>query len=261
MHALLDPAAHPVVGHRGNRAHAPENTLESFSQALALGVDAIECDLHLTRDGVPIVMHDPVVDRTTDLRGAVSTMSLSDLRRADAGARFTTDGGRTFPYRSRGLTVPTLDEVLELTGSVPLILEMKTLEVARPALAAMERAGALARVLVGSFIDAALLPFTQAGVPVGGAPRALARLYFPALLGARPRSLPFQSMCVPRFHRGLPVPVGRFAQVMRALGRTAHVWTVNDPARARKLWTAGVNGIISDDPGAILAERARGSLA
>lgn len=255
MLALLDPAQRPVIGHRGNRAHAPENTLESIGQALALGVDAVEFDLHLTRDGVPVVIHDPTIERTTSGQGAIAAMTLAELRRADAGAHFTKDGGRSFPYRARGLTIPTLDEVLALTGEVPLIIEMKSLAVARPALAALERAGALARVLIGSFIDAALVPFQQAGVPVGGAPRALARLYLPAMLGARPHSLPFQSMCVPRFHRGLPVPVGRFAQVMRALGRTAHVWTVNDPARARRLWAAGVNGIISDDPGVILAAR------
>jgi glycerophosphoryl diester phosphodiesterase len=255
MHLLLDPTRRPVVGHRGNRAHAPENTLESFSQALALGVDAIEFDLHLTRDGVPVVMHDPTIDRTTDGRGEIAAMTVNELRRADAGARFTPDGGRSFPYRGRGIPIPTLEEALALTGDVPLIIEMKSLAVARPALEVLGRMGALARVLIGSFIDAALEPFQREGVPVLGAPRALARLYLPAVLGAQPRSLPYQSMCLPRFHRGLPVPVRQFARVMRSLGRTAHVWTVNEPARAHRLWDAGVNGIISDDPGVILATR------
>lgn len=255
MHVLLDPHRRPVVGHRGNRAHAPENTLESFGQALALGVDALEFDVHLTRDGVPVVIHDPTVDRTTDGRGAIAAMTLAELKRLDAGARFTTDGGRSWPYRGRGITIPTLAEALEFTGRVPLIIEVKALDAAEPTLAALQRAGAEGRVLIGSFKDAALVPFQRAGVPVGGAPRALARLYLPALLGAQPRSLPFQSMCVPRFHRGLPVPVRQYARVMRALGRTAHVWTVNDPSRANRLWAGGVNGIISDDPGAIIAFR------
>ncbi len=77
MHLLLDPARRPVVGHRGNRAHAPEDTVESFAQALALGVDAIEFDLHLTRDGVPVVIHDPTLDRTTDRSGAVADLTLA----------------------------------------------------------------------------------------------------------------------------------------------------------------------------------------
>lgn len=256
---LLDPLRHPVVAHRGNRAHAPENTLEAFTQALALGVDAIEFDVHLSRDGVPVVIHDATLDRTTDAVGEVRARTLAELRRADAGARFTVDGGRSFPYRGRGISIPTLEEALALTRDLPLIIELKTVEAARPALELLVRAGALARVLAGSFLDAALVPFQRAGVPVSGGSGALRRLYLPAALRARaPRSLPFQSMCMPRFHKGLPLPVRGFARVMRALGGTSHVWTVNDPARARRLWAAGVNGIISDDPGAILA--ARGSV-
>lgn len=256
MMLLLDPHLRPVVAHRGNRAHAPENTVEAFGQALAIGADAIELDVHLSRDGVPVVIHDATLDRTTDARGEVRARRVDELRRVDAGARFTTDGGRTFPYRGRGLSVPTLEEVLALTRDTPLIIELKTVEAAQPALDLLERSGALARVLIGSFLDAALVPFQRAGVPVSGGSHALRRLYLPAALRAHaPRSLPFQSMCVPRFHKGLPLPIRGFARVMRAIGGTSHVWTVNDAARARRLWAAGVNGIISDDPATILAAR------
>ena len=68
---LLDPLARPVIGHRGNRAHAPENTLESFLEALALGADALEFDLQLSRDGQLVVFHDATLERTTDGHGAV----------------------------------------------------------------------------------------------------------------------------------------------------------------------------------------------
>lgn len=257
MLALLDPQLHPVVGHRGNRAHAPENTLVSFREAMALGVDALEFDLHLSRDGVPVVMHDPTLERTTSGRGPVAALTVAELRQVDAGARFSADGGRSFPFKGRGVTIPTLGEVLEATGTLPLIIEMKCIEVARPALAVIERAGALGRVLIGSFLDESLVPFQEAGVPVSAAPCALTHLYLPALLGARPRSLPFQSMCLPRFHHGIPVPVRQYSRLMRSLGRTVHVWTVNDPRRALSLWANGVNGIISDDPGTIIEARRR----
>jgi len=255
VNVLLDPTKRPVVGHRGNRAHAPENTLESLRQAVACGAEAIEFDLHLSRDGVPVVLHDPTLDRTTDAQGPVRERTVSDLARVDAGARFTIDAGRTFPYRGRGIGVPTLEEVLAAHGGHPMVIEMKSVEVAAPALAILERAGIGDRVLVGSFLDDALVPFARAGIPVCGAPHALARLYLPALLGASPKDLPFASMCIPRFHRGLPVPVRQYARVMRALGRTVHVWTVNEPRVAQRLWARGVNGIISDDPAAILAAR------
>src|SRR5690242_21800762 len=70
---LLDPRARPVIGHRGNRAHAPENTLESLQQAVALGVDAVEFDLRVSRDGALVVMHDETLERTTDGSGPIAS--------------------------------------------------------------------------------------------------------------------------------------------------------------------------------------------
>jgi glycerophosphoryl diester phosphodiesterase len=257
MLVLLDPARRPVIGHRGNRAHAPENTLESFAQAIRLGVDALELDVHVSRDGVPVVIHDPTLERTTDASGAVADRTAAELRRVDAGARFTRDDGRTFPYRGTGIGVPTLEEVLGATGNIPLVVEIKVVEAAAPALAVIQRTGNAGRVLVGSFLDDALTPFARAGIPVGAASRALVRLYLPALLGARPGALPYQAMCIPRFHRGLPLPIRQYARVMRRLGHPVHIWTVNSGALARRLWRKGVSGIISDDPAVIMAERGR----
>ena len=105
---LLDPRARPVIGHRGNRAHAPENTVESLREAVALGVDAVEFDLRVSRDGVLVVMHDETLGRTTDGSGPVALRTVAELKRLDAGARFTPDGGRTFPWRGRGVSVPDL---------------------------------------------------------------------------------------------------------------------------------------------------------
>lgn len=252
---LFDPSRRPVIGHRGNRAHAPENTLVSFAQAARLGVDVLEMDLHLSRDGVPVVIHDPTLDRTTDARGAVIDRTATELGKVDAGARFSKDGGRTTPYHGLGIGVPTLEEVLTAHPAMPLILEIKAPAAAAPVLALLERMNAIGRVLIGSFIDDALRLFSQAGIPVAGATGALARLYLPALLGTRHAPLSFQAMCIPRFFRGLPIPVARFARLMREAGGPTHVWTVNDRAEARRLWNAGVAGIISDDPGAMIAER------
>ncbi len=256
MHLLLDPSRRPVIGHRGNRAFAPENTLRSFSEAVALGADAVEFDVHLSADGVPVILHDETLDRTTDSTGPVRERTARELRQCDAGARFTPDAGRTFPWRGRGLYVPTLEEALaELPPVFPLIVELKSVEVAAPALRVLARTSAIERVLIGSFLDAALAPFERAGVPVSAASDTLARLYLPALFRRRRPALSFQALCLPRTHRGLPLPIRGYAQMMRAAGGPTHVWTINDPAVARRLWNAGVNGIISDDPGAILRER------
>src|SRR5687767_2254684 len=114
-HPLLDPDRRPIIGHRGNAAHAPENTMESFRQALAAGAECVELDVHLSGDGAAVVIHDPTLDRTTDATGAVHALPLSRIQAADAGARFTRDG-HAFPYRHRGLRVPTLEEVLRDLG-------------------------------------------------------------------------------------------------------------------------------------------------
>ena len=82
---LLDPDARPVIGHRGNRAHAPENTLESFREAVTLGVDAVEFDLRVSRDDALVVMHDQTLDRTTDGSGSVAMRTVAELRSLDAG--------------------------------------------------------------------------------------------------------------------------------------------------------------------------------
>ena len=81
--------------------------------------------MHLTRDGVPVLIHDDVVDRTTDGSGRVAELSLAELHALDAGHRFSTDGGRTHPFRGRGLRVPTLEEALAAFPDARFNLELK----------------------------------------------------------------------------------------------------------------------------------------
>ncbi|HVF40493.1 MAG TPA: glycerophosphodiester phosphodiesterase family protein, partial [Gemmatimonadaceae bacterium] len=123
MNILLDAGAHPVIGHRGARAHAPENTIESFAQAVAAGAEAIEFDIRLSADGVPVVFHDPQVSRTTDGTGEVKRMTFAELRELDAGARYTPDGGKTYPYAGMGHRIPSLEEVIEAFPSTPVLIE------------------------------------------------------------------------------------------------------------------------------------------
>ncbi len=114
-----------VVAHRGASVQAPENTMESFRLGAEAGADAIELDVHLTSDGQLAVIHDDTVDRTTDGTGAVATFTLDKLRTLDAGARFTAADGST-PFAGKGLTIPTLEEVLDwLPDDIGLVVEIK----------------------------------------------------------------------------------------------------------------------------------------
>jgi glycerophosphoryl diester phosphodiesterase len=257
MTILLDVHARPVIGHRGNRAHSPEDTLESMREAVALGVDALEFDVHVSRDDVAVVHHDPTLERTTSGRGPLAAQSLAELQRHDAGYHFTPDAGRTYPWRDRGVRIPTLDAVLGEFPTLPMIIEIKTPAATRAVRDVVARHAAERRVIVAGFEAASVRPLAGGPIPLGACTADLLRLLPAALLGLRGGDAPFVAACIPPTHLGLPVPVGAFARLMRRRGGVVHVWTVNDPHEARALWQRGVHGIISDDPAVMLAERAR----
>lgn len=253
---LLDPDARPIVGHRGNRAHAPENTLASFREAVALGVDAVEFDLRVSRDGQLVVFHDPTLERTTDGTGPLAARTVAELRRLDAGARFTPDGGRTLPWRRRGVTVPTFDELVEsLPRDLAFIVELKTPEATDLVKDAIARHRIADRVVVAAFDAGTTRPLRDAGLALGACTPDVVGLVLPALARRRIGPQPFQALCIPTRWRGIPVPVAALARALRGSGTAIHVWTINDPAAAQRLWDAGVQGIISDDPGRMLAAR------
>lgn len=252
---LLDPFAHPVIGHRGNRAYAPENTVPSLLEAVALGADAVEFDVQVTRDGVLVLMHDLTLDRTTDATGPLAGYPLEALRDVDAGARFTRDG-RSFPWRGRGVRVPTFDEVIEaLPRTVPMIIELKT-PAATPALQqAIDRHALHERIIVAGFDPASTAAMRHGRVALGASTPDVAGLLVPSLL-RRPVACPaFRALCIPPRHYGIPVPIASLVRATRPHGVVTHVWTVNDASQAQRLWQAGVQGIISDDPGHMLAHR------
>lgn len=253
---LLDPLARPVIGHRGNRAHAPENTLESFLEAVELGADAIEFDLRLSRDGQLVVFHDPTLERTTDGHGAVEHCTLAQLQRLDAGAKFTRDGARTFPWRGRGVRISSFDQVIEaLPRDLPCIVELKTPECAAPMRDAVRRHGLAQRVIVAGFDARCTRPLRGAGFALGACTSDVVALLPAALLHRHAAPRHVQALCIPQRWHGLPVPIAGLARAVRGSGTVIHVWTVNDPAEAAVLWAAGVQGIISDDPATMLRAR------
>ncbi len=257
MNILLDGSARPVIGHRGNRAHAPENTIESFTQAVAAGADAIEFDVRITADGIPVVHHDPTVNRTTDGSGEIARLTFDELKRLDAGANFSIDGGKTFPYRGKGHRIPSLDEVVEAFPSTPLLIEIKTPAASNAVRKSIEAHKAEARTLVDSSHHQALTPFHDSSIPYGAASNDVARLMWEVVTGFTITAAKHKALCVPLNYNGLPLPVKRFARVGPKYDWRVHVWTINDPTVALDLWKAGVNGIITDDPALMLQARSR----
>jgi glycerophosphoryl diester phosphodiesterase len=230
---LLDPDASPVVGHRGASGECPENTILSFDRALEQRADALEFDIRVTAESVPVVMHDDTVDRTTDGSGSVRSHTLERLQELDAGG---------------GEHVPTLDEVLERYPGLPCIIEIKEPAASQPALEALVRHDASGRVLIGSFVHAALKPFSVAGLHRSASRPETALSWAASRFGLTAPGFGFDAFTVPERHRSLRLVDRALIRAAHRVGRPVHVWTVDDPADAERLRSLGVSGIITNYP-------------
>lgn len=248
---LLDPASRPVIGHRGAAAYAPENTLAAFHRAAELGVDAFEFDVRASKDGVAMVFHDPVLDRTTDQRGPVASRTADELKLADAGYRFTGNGGKTFPWRDMGVRIPTLREVVTAFPSMPLLIEIKDRAVQHAVAMVLLETGAASRAVVAGDDCRALVAFVAPPFTLGASRRDIARLFF----GVGAPHPACRCYAVPDRYYFLTVPSPRFVRRARCRNSTVHVWTVDVGSTAARLWNNGVNGIVTNKPDVILDAR------
>jgi len=240
------------LAHRGASASAPENTLEAFRLAVESGAGGLELDVHLTRDGHVVVIHDPTLNRTTDGSGAVANMTLDELRESDAGHNFSPDNGNALSYRGLGLRIPTLAEVLRAFPGVAVNIDMKA---DRPGIEAavldvLREADAERRALVVSSRRSAVRRFRRisGGRISTGASRwetgvfyLLSNLRLGRLL--RPA---YDALQVPVRHRGIPLVTRRF--VISAHERNVRVdaWTINETDEMRRLLDLGVDVIVTD---------------
>lgn len=239
---LLDLDYRPVVAHRGASGLHPENTMAAFAAAEELGADALELDVRLAADRVPMVHHDAILDRTTDATGPIARVTSVELAKIDAGM---------------GEAIPRLDAVLDRFRELAVLIEIKEVEAAEPVLAAVKRSGAWGRVAIASFHKAALSPLLRSGIPLGSSRRDIAGARLRAMAGLRHlNGAEFHFHAVPYRWKGLlKVPTNAFVRNARSTGRPVHVWTVDDPRKARELWEVGVSGIITNRPDLIISAR------
>jgi glycerophosphoryl diester phosphodiesterase len=250
---------------------APQNTLPSFLLARDQGADGVELDVQLTQDGVPVVFHDARVDALTDGRGPLSRLTWDQVRRLDAGVRFGP--------RWKGTRIPTLEEVLAaLDDRLVINVELKTALSEETVWDRWRTLVAGPRALSATRQDAARAeagPLTQAVARLlaqGSPDRFVLSSFDPIALGAIGPLVPriplgfLHSPTVPWDTPALAAQVSHQAwhphhsQVtaetvarQRAEGRRIHVWTVNDPALAVRLAHLGVDAVITNRPGEVLA--------
>jgi glycerophosphoryl diester phosphodiesterase len=234
-----------VIAHRGFSGAAPENTLIAFEKAIEIGSDMIELDVHLSRDGEIVVIHDETLERTTNGKGMVADHTLNDLKKLDAGSSF----GPQFA----GERIPTLKEVLGLAkGRVPVNIEIKNpthgkypiAELAEKVLREVNQAGMMDRVIFSSFNPAAL-------EWIGGKePRA-----WGAFLFHRPwnflRDIPGSPEYAVLNLRNIHLTREKVAEIKKA-GKIINVYTVNTDEEMEQFVRWGADGIITNHPDRLL---------
>jgi glycerophosphoryl diester phosphodiesterase len=249
---MLEHFPRPIIlAHRGDLAHAPENTLPAFAQAIQKGADGVELDAKLTADGHIIVFHDTTVDRTTNGSGKVVSFTLEEIRKLDAGT--------WFDAKFAGTKVPLLGEVFETVGRDRLInIELTNYSTARDGLALkvcelIKKHNNHKQIIFSSFF-ASNLKITARALP--DVPRGL--LAMPGWLGLWARSFGFMFGDYQALHPHISNASREQMQRAHRLKRRVHVWTANTPEEAARLKEWGADGIFTDDSAIALRALGRG---
>ena len=245
-----------LIAHRGGSAFAPENTLLAFRQAVEWWrADILELDVQPTADGEVVVIHDPTLDRTTSASGAVARLPLAKVQAADAGHHFTADGGRSFPHRGTGVTVPTLAEVLRELPGVRVNVEIKDGRAQERVWEVVHAERATGRVLIAAGNGRNRARFASYPGPVSASGAQLRAFYVAHRLGlARRVRPPVDAFQMPERYGGRRVLSPRLVAEAHALNVAVHVWTVDETADMRRLLEWGVDGIVTDRPDRLAAE-------
>ena len=241
-----------VISHRGANQVAPQNTIEAFEKSIEIGCDGFETDIHLTKDGIPVVCHNFTIDETSTGKGAIKNMTLEELRQYDFGSY----KGDEF----KGVKIPTLDEFLEVSKKMGdkmkvLDIELKSekfgeagTELAEKTIDAVKNHGLFDKLLISSFDPSILVvckkidkncktgilysPDNLVSIKISARPVAFAKEIGCDAL--HPFAMYVTRLYVERAHRA---------------GLQVNPWTINKELTAKHLIKLGVDGIITDDPG------------
>jgi glycerophosphoryl diester phosphodiesterase len=266
-----------AFAHQGGSFEGPSSTLFAIHQALENGANAVELDVHATKDRHIVVCHDETVDRTTNHHGAIADMTLSQIRDMDnaywwIAGETVTHGRSEWEYVHRGkapadrrFAIATLEEVTTAFPGVLLNLDIKrTAPAVEPyeqllaqELRRLERTGS---VIVASFHDDAIEKFRAAApdVATSAATNETATFYFSMIEGSTPVVPAVVAFQVPASVNDVEVVTDRFVEAAHRADVAVHVWTINDVEEMARLLDLDVDGIVSDRPtplAALLAQR------
>ncbi len=250
--AFFDTRQPQIIAHQGGNLLRPGDTLLAFAHAMSLGVDVLEMDVHTSADGEVVVIHDAMLNRTTNGDGAVNGHTLAQLKQLDAAYHWPFEGEER-PYRGRGVKIPTLDEVLGRFPGMRFNIEIKQEEPAmgEALCAVLEARDAKSRTLIASFHRSAMLEFREVcpGVATSAfsGESTLFMVHQKLRLGRLYRP-PAHALQLPSESSGFDLYAPEVIELALDRGMRFHAWTINDEATMRELFARGVSGIITDRP-------------
>lgn len=262
-HPFFEVERPVVIGHRGSAGTHPENTLAAFEAALEQGAQILESDVHVSRDGVPILLHDPEIDRVTEGKGLARDHLFSELQALDAAYHYR-DASDRCSERGRGHRIPSLESAFEDFPEARFNLEIKCgdPETIRATLELIERFDRADRTLLAAGEDD-VMRLLRAEVsahrvePALGASLSEIVDAIGSALGTGPMPSGVMALQIPPDFAGQPLATRELIDHAHAHGVEVHVWTINALDEIARLLELGVDGIVTDLPGQMSAWLAR----
>ncbi|MGG3562304.1 glycerophosphodiester phosphodiesterase [Neobacillus rhizosphaerae] len=251
-----------VIAHQGGELLAPSNTMAAFTNAANMGVDVIETDLHITKDGYLVAIHDPTVDRTTDGHGKVADMTLEEIQKLDAGYQFKDLKGN-YNYRGKGVYIPTIEEMFQTLGDMRIEMEIKddnpperTEEMATKLWALIEKYHMEDKILVASFDQDILETFNKYAkdrvATCGGKQEVTKFVVFHKFFLRNLYQPETDSFQIPTADSGFDLTDQKLINGAHRRGQDISYWTIDDPIEMKKLLDAGADGILTNRPDLLL---------
>ena len=247
-----------IFAHRGDSLNFPENTMPAFKNAAVLGVDCIETDVHITRDGRCILWHDDTIELTPGKKERISLKNWAELKTFDAGAAFTKDNGKTHPFKGKGIPLVLLEELLESLPGIRFNIDLKdrSEKLVKEFIRIIKDHKAADRILGGSFHHGNLVKLRKLlpEFPTAFSEQEARRVVVLQKLGLLrfTRKLPGQAFQVPEKNGNITIVTKKMIKELHRRGIPIHVWTVNKEEDMRRLFKMGVDGIFTDNPGLLI---------
>ena len=251
-----------VIAHQGGELLAPSNTMAAFTNAANMGVDVIETDLHITKDGYLVAIHDPTVDRTTNGHGSVADMTLEEIQKLDAGYHFKDLEGN-YSYRGKGVYIPTAEEMFQTFGDMRIEMEIKDdnpperiEEMAAKLWALIEKYHMEDKILVASFDQDILDTFNKYAkdrvATCGGKQEVKKFVVFHKFFLRNLYQPKTDSFQIPTADSGFDLTDQKLINGAHRRGQDISYWTIDDPKEMKKLLDAGADGILTNRPDLLL---------